>query len=115
MFLAFGAWSITDPVGMTSSLGVDPGGPSGVFEMRGVFGGVSLGLAALMLSGGWKPSMSRHALWAMVAYFGGYTVARLLSFVIGDTAKQMNWIFSGFEVVTFLLALALLLKPQKNR
>ena len=43
MFAAFGVWSITDPGGMTSQLGVTIGGESGVFEMRGV---VNRGVAA---------------------------------------------------------------------
>ena len=46
MFLAFGAWSLADPLGMTSQLDVTVSGPNAAFEMRGLFGGVSLGMGS---------------------------------------------------------------------
>lgn len=108
MFVAFGAWSIIDPVQMTSQLGVSVSGPSGIFEMRGVFGGVSLGAGAHCLAGGILPRMARPALWFVSAYMGGYLLGRLASLLSGDSALTANWFFAGTEAVIFLVAVLLL-------
>lgn len=104
IFFAFGLWSLFDPVGMTAQLGVEPGGVSGVFEMRGVFGGVSLGAAGLCLLGALRARFEFPALCFIAAYMGGYVVGRGASFVAGDTALSSNWFFAGFEAVMFILA-----------
>ncbi|MEL6691487.1 MAG: DUF4345 family protein [Pseudomonadota bacterium] len=104
MFLAFGFWSITDPVGMTSRLGVSAEGVSGVFEMRGIYGGVSLGAALLCLLGGLRDRFEFAALCFVAAYMGGYVLGRGASYFYGDTAMASNWYFAGFELVMFVLA-----------
>lgn len=112
MFFAFGFWSITDPAGMTSRLGVEVGGPAGVFEMRGIYGGVSLGAAIMCLLGALRPDFSFAALCFVLTYMGGYIIGRAASFVAGDTAQTTSWIFAGFELVMGLIALALIVKNR---
>jgi|SRR6056297_1636124 len=104
MFFAFGFWSITDPIGMTSQLGVEIDGVSGAFEMRGVFGGISLGAAILCLLGALKARFEFAALCFVATYMGGYVIGRAASLAYGDTALSSNWIFSGFELVMFVIA-----------
>mgnify|MGYP001799394951 CR=1 FL=1 len=104
MFTAFGLWSITDPVGMTTRLGVSAEGISGVFEMRGIYGGVSLGAALLCLLGGLRTRFEFAALCFVAAYMGGYVLGRGASFAYGDSALASNWYFAGFELVMFILA-----------
>jgi len=84
MFVAFGLWSLLSPLQMTGNLGVEIGGPNGTFEIRGVFGGVSLGAAILCLAGAIKDEMVPPALWFIVAYMGGYCFARIASIFLGD-------------------------------
>ncbi len=100
-FVAFGIWSITDPAGMTARLGVTAGGVSGTFEMRGIYGGVSLGAAALCALGAFRPRFEFPALCFIAAYMGGYVLGRAASFAYGDTAMASNWQFAGFELVMF--------------
>ena len=107
MFIAFGFWSTTDPVAMTSQLGVEIGGPAGVFEMRGVFGGISLGAAILCGLGALKDRFTFAALCFVTAYMGGYVIGRGASFIAGDSALSSNWIFAGFEAVVFVIAFVL--------
>lgn len=113
MFFAFGGWSITDPVGMTKQLGVEVSGVSGVFEMRGVYGGISLGGALLCLAGGFRAELERPALFFLLAYMGGYVLGRAASLVAGDTAMASSWAFAGFEAVVFVLAATLLVTAKK--
>jgi len=105
MFTAFGLFSLFRPDVMTSSLGVEVAGPNGTFEMRGVFGGVSLGAAALCASGALRASMIRPALWFIIAYMGGYCFARLASVGLGDLPEPATWRFVAFEAVSLLIAL----------
>lgn len=107
MFAAFGIWSITDPVGMTERLGVTIGGQSGIFEMRGIYGGVSLGAAALCLLGGLKERFEFAALCFVAAYMGGYIIGRATSFAYGDTAGSSNWFFAGYELLMLIISAAL--------
>lgn len=102
MFFAFGFWSISDPVGMTQRLGVSIGGESGAFEMRGIYGGVSLGGAMLCLLGSLRERLEFPALCFVATYMGGYVLGRGASFAYGDSALSSNWYFSGFELVMFV-------------
>ncbi|MEL7454840.1 MAG: DUF4345 family protein [Pseudomonadota bacterium] len=105
MFLAFGAWSLLDPLGMTAGLGVDVGGANGTFEMRGIFGGVSLGAAGLCAAGAARAEMTRPALWFLIAYMGGYCIGRAASVVIGDLPTLGTWRFVAFEAATFVISI----------
>lgn len=107
MFLAFGIWSITDPVGMTSRLGVEIGGVAGTFELRGIYGGVSLGAAALCALGTFRSRFEFPALCFVTAYMGGYVIGRAASFAFGDSALASNWQFAGFELIMFVIAVIL--------
>ncbi|MEO1552964.1 MAG: DUF4345 family protein [Pseudomonadota bacterium] len=108
MFAMFGLWSITDPEGMTARLGVSIGGTSGVFEMRGIYGGVSLGAAALCGLGSLNTRFAFPALCFIAFYMGGYVFGRAASFAYGDTALASNWQFAGFELVMFVIAAGLI-------
>ncbi|MEM7329591.1 MAG: DUF4345 family protein [Pseudomonadota bacterium] len=103
-FIAFGLWSITDPMGMTARLGVSIDGPSGIFEMRGIYGGVSLGAGLLCGLGVMRDRFAFPALCFIAAYMGGYVLGRAASYAYGDTALASNWQFAGFELVMFLFA-----------
>lgn len=114
MFLAFGLWSISDPLAMTSRLDVDVGGPNALFEMRGIFGGVSLGAAMLTAAGAINPPrFERPALFFLLVYMGGYTLARFVSLILGDAPTSSGWTFASFEVVSFILA-CIALKARSN-
>lgn len=113
MFVAFGYWSITAPLMMTSQLGVIVSGPAAAFEMRGVYGGISLGAAILCLGGAIHNTLQRPALYFIGTYMGGYVIGRAASLIAGDTAPTNSWIFAGFELVIFLCA-ALLLRRNRH-
>lgn len=108
MFLAFGLWSLTNPAAMVQELNVEVGGPSGIFEMRGIYGGVSLGAALLCLFGSVFRGMISPALWFVITYMGGYSIGRGMSLLVGDTAASTSWMFASFEVAMFVVAAILL-------
>ena len=110
MFVAFGFWSVTDPVGMTQRLGVEIGGTSGIFELRGIYGGVSLGAAILCGLGVAVRKFEFAALCFIATYMGGFVLGRAASFAYGDSAMASNWQFAGFELVMFAIAAWLVAK-----
>lgn len=93
---------------MTARLGVSAEGVSGTFEMRGIYGGVSLGAAILCALGSFRPKFESPALCFIAAYMGGYLIGRAASFAYGDSAMASNWQFAGFELVMFILAAGLI-------
>ncbi len=115
MYFAFGFWSLFAPDQMTSQLGVLVSGPNGSFEMRGIFGGVSLGAACLCLAGMFKSNMVRPALWFLIAYMGGYCFARLVSVFLGDMPDPGTWAFVAFEAVSLIFALFALKAHSEDR
>ncbi len=116
MFLAFGAWALVDPVGMTSGLGVTIGGPNGVYEARGIYGGVSLGAGVLCCVGARHAAYRRPALLFLVTYFGGYMAARLLALALGPAPTPVFAGFVAFEAAGLVGALvALRVQARSDR
>jgi hypothetical protein len=113
-FAAFGLWALLQPLEMTSSLGVDVSGPNGAYEMRGVYGGVSLGTALLLATSVARQAMVRPALWFLVAYLGGYVFARVAGLLLGAPPTPDFYIFIGFETLGLILA-ALALRANSGR
>tara|TARA_R110000787_G_scaffold3868_29_gene15103 strand:- start:16869 stop:17249 length:381 start_codon:yes stop_codon:yes gene_type:complete len=104
-FAAFGLWSLLNPIMMASGLGVEVGGPNGAYELRGIYGGVSLGAATLAGAGAVRSVMTRPALWFLAAYLGGYVFARGAALALGPPPTADFYVFIGFEIAGFILTL----------
>ncbi len=117
-FVVFGGWFLLMPLEAAGQLGLEVSGENAAFEMRGVYGGVSLGFALLALTGAALTDYTRHALFAATAYFGGYTLARVFSFASGEFPVGAFLYYAIFEIVMAALAiLGLALtnpKPQQD-
>lgn len=105
-YAAFGTISLVDPVAMAAGLGVEIGGPNGAYELRGVYGGISLGAALLCLSGALRAGMRRPALWFITTYMGGYLLARAGALLMGPPPTPVYVGYIAFEAVTLFAALA---------
>lgn len=102
-FAAFGLWSLLNPILMASGLGVEVGGSNGAYELRGIYGGVSLGAAFLAAAGAFRSSMARPALWFLAAYLGGYVIARGAALPLGPPPTPDFYAFIAFEVICLAL------------
>jgi uncharacterized protein DUF4345 len=107
-YFAFGTWSLLDPVAMSSSMGVIAGGPNGIYETRGIYGGVSLGAGLLAIAGVFRQRMIRPALWFITTYMGGYVFARIVGLIAGDAPTTDFLMFVGFEIACLVVAVVLL-------
>lgn len=84
-FLAFGLAMLIAPQAVMAS--VDIVIPAGVAttEARAFYGGLELGLAALLLAAAWQPQYRRAGLWLGLASYGGIALARALGMSIDGT------------------------------
>jgi hypothetical protein len=103
MYAAFGLWSLLQPLAMAASLGVEVGGPNGAYELRGVYGGISLASALFCAAGAVRDSLLRPALWFITVYMGGYLFARAAALLLGPPPVGYS-AFIAFEALSFLLA-----------
>ena len=108
MFAAFGLWSLLLPLTMAASLGVEVGGPNGAYEMRGIYGGVSLAAALLCAAGATQPALRQPALWFLVTYMGGYVFARAAALLLGPPPTASFIRFIAFETTALVLSIAAL-------
>lgn len=108
MFAAFGLYALLSPLGMASGLGVEVGGPNGAYELRGIYGGVSLAAGLLCAGGALRPGLRQPALWFLVVYMGGYVFARAAALALGPPPTPDFAAFIAFEAVSFLISAAAL-------
>lgn len=105
LFALFGVISLANPIGMAESLGVAVGGPNGAYELRGIYGGVSLAAALLCAGGAIRPSLTLPALWFLIVYMGGYVFARGFALLLGPAPTSAYIGFVAFEVIVLAGAL----------
>ena len=108
MFAAFGAVALANPLGLTAGLGVEVGGPNGAYELRGIYGGVSLAAALLCAGGAVRVSLRLPALWFVIVYMGGYVFARAAALLLGPPPTSDYAGFVAFEAVSLALAVVCL-------
>ncbi|MBK8198929.1 MAG: DUF4345 family protein [Acidobacteria bacterium] len=113
MFAAFGLWSLVSPLEMASGLGMQVSGPNGAYELRGIYGGVSLAAAGLCGAGAARTALRQPALWFLVVYMGGYSFARAAALLLGPPPAPAFATFVAFEVISFVLAAAALRATHK--
>ncbi|WP_291053714.1 DUF4345 family protein [Hyphomonas sp.] len=98
LFALFGAVSLANPIGMAENLGVAVGGPNGAYELRGIYGGVSLAAALLCAAGALQSAFRLPAIWFLIVYMGGYVFARGFALLLGPAPTSVYIGFVAFEV-----------------
>lgn len=109
--LAFGGFGLLMffvPQTAVDFLGAPSMSSDGIYEMRGIYGGVSIGAALLFLAGLIKPDMQRPALYFILAYTGGYALARIAALPLDGIPSTKFQVFAAFEIMSALIALYLL-------
>ncbi len=107
-FGLFGAFALINPLELTGSLGVEVSGRHGSFEMRGIYGGVSLAAAMLSLMGVFNAAYQRPALLFILTYTGGYVFARAVAIGIEGLPEAGFYPFIAFEVAVAAVSALLL-------
>ena len=104
-FGVFGLLLFFKPELALDFLGAPSLSPDGIYEIRSIYGGTSLGAAALMFAGFFKTDMQRTALYFTLAYTGGYAFVRIAALPIGGFPGPFFMPFAAIEILTALIAL----------
>lgn len=81
-FLGFGLWFLVDPIRPLAAIGITATGAPAPTEFRAFYGGLEVGLAAVMLYAAVKPQWRTAGLWLVIATNGGIAAGRLLGVAI---------------------------------
>jgi hypothetical protein len=111
---AFGLLMFFKPELSIGFLGTSDMSSDGFYEIRSMYGGTSLGGAALLFAGFLKADMIRPALYFSLAYTGGYAVVRIAALPLDGIPGKLFWPFIGLEFITVFLA-AFFLKRLNSR
>lgn len=88
---------------------LETGGPAMDNMLRSAYGGLFVGMAAILALGALVPSRTRDALWFTLLFMGGFAVGRIVSLVrVGSPGRNVNALL-GYEVVSTAIASGLLL------
>lgn len=113
LFLAFSIFAILQPETLANTLGASGVGADGLYEFRSNYGGVNLGIGLLCLMGTFRESLSRPALYCLLAFTGGYALGRIIGLPLADGMPANRFLgFGVYEGVTALLSFALLFRAK---
>ncbi len=81
-FLGFGLWFLVDPIGPLAANGISASGAPAATEFRAFYGGLELGLGALLLAASLRPAWRVPGLWLVLAANGGIALGRLVGVAV---------------------------------
>ena len=104
MFLVFGAWLLAAPGKLDDWLGLVATTPEARTELRALYGGLELGIAAFCTYCAVSPSRYAVGCAAVALLLGGIAVARSYGMVADGTVTTKMFTFLGTEVGMAALA-----------
>ncbi len=108
IWLPYGLWCFLDPGTLAGSAGVTATTPTGVTELRAMYGGLQMAIGLLAAAGVAHASARRPALLALAFLAGGLAVSRLIGGILDDSFSAYTTGATIFEFVTAVLAIRFL-------
>ncbi len=105
-FLAMGIGAFLKPDAVLSQFGVGPLDADGRNEVRAVYGGFGVAIAAALAWGLTDPAMRGAICWTVAIALIGMVAGRLGSMALDKRLSRMPAIYLGIEVLAALLLLA---------
>jgi hypothetical protein len=104
-FLGMGIYALAAPAALTRPFGITLAEAAGRSEVRAVYGGFGLAIAAVLIFAAVNPGEVRTGIMITVAAaLAGMAVGRLVSAVVDErTAFYPNWFYFSVEVVAAVL------------
>lgn len=81
-FLGFGLWFLVDPVAPLAAIGIRTEGAAATAEFRAFYGGLEVGLGALLIAAAACRTQHRAGLWLVLAANGGIAFGRLIGIML---------------------------------
>lgn len=104
-FAAFGLWGVVNPVGMLATVGVRPTSSLGEVELRAMYGGLELGIAAFLAYCVLDTNNVSVGLFAAACLYGGLGGVRALAALRAPGVEGMAWVLVAVEAVAVGLCL----------
>lgn len=98
-FAGMGAYGLAAPARLVAPFGISLAGPAGRSEVRAVYGGFGVAIAAVLGYAAVQPEVRTGVLITVGAALAGMAVGRLVSAFDGPTAFYPNWFYCVVEAV----------------
>ncbi|MBF6063057.1 DUF4345 family protein [Nocardia terpenica] len=107
-FLGMGVYALWAPEALVRPFGIRLGGATGRYEVRAVYGGFGIAMAAILAVAACHPGSWRSGIVVTVAAaLGGMAVGRIASAALdGRTALYPNWFYCIVEAAAAAALLA---------
>jgi hypothetical protein len=103
-FGGFGGWFLLSPSALADLAEIGVSGPSARAEVRAMYGGLELGVAAFLFWAWLRPERVAIGLWAALFAFGGLAAGRAAGIALeGGVVAGAIWGALAAEVVACLL------------
>lgn len=114
-FMGFGVAFMLDPLGTLATTGVQQSGDLAAAELRAFYGGLELGLGALILASDRAPHHRYYGLLLAFGSYGGIAVGRAIGMIAGSVGTPFLWSALAVETALALMALAALQRLKRQR
>ena len=114
MYGGFGAAYLARPKAMAKLTHFELTSPTAVTEIRAFYGGMELGLAALLVVCAIRPDWAGAGLLALALLSGGTVVARLIGFAADGSATAFLWKVLAAEVLVAALGIVGLIVLRRS-
>jgi hypothetical protein len=108
VWLPYGLYCFLDPTALRSMAGVTAGTPTGMTELRAMYGGLQSAVGALALLATVRRDLERPALVMLATLLPGLAAARLLGLALDGSWSSYTAMGLAFEIPGSLIAWALL-------
>ncbi len=90
IFLLFGSWLFAVPTAL-EGIGIQLTSAAAITDVRAIYGGLELGLAAFLLVAQARPAWHRASLLLLACAIGGFAVGRLGGIILAGTGSPLMW------------------------
>lgn len=114
MFAVYGLMCLVDPAAPAGYAGFELAQASGSTEVIAMYGGLQIGLGALLVAWAWRPHLVVPALVVILFCVGGLALGRVTGLVRNGT-DAYNLGAVGFEITTTIFAAIALQMERRYR
>jgi len=107
-WLLYGLYCFARPSSLSLIAGVSGSAPSGVTELRAMYGGLQAAVGLFVFSSCWKPNLQRSALHTLIVLYLGLGFSRLAAALLHGDISAYTLAVIPIELVSATLAILLL-------
>jgi hypothetical protein len=98
VFFGIAIWCLVDPHGALSPIGVVPSRPHGAAELRAMYGGLEIGVAAFLLACARRPAWHGAGLLLCTLALLGLGLTRTIAALATGTFNELHPLLAGTEL-----------------